>query len=107
MNFLSIQKHKQSHNSDKPYQCKLCTKTFKSTGAVYNHVKRDHEKECSIGCGICGKMFPTKVIILFSTCNYRYFHIYMFDRNAYTVTVKWRTPFTPPQKMFMLVCNAT
>ena len=51
-----LQKHKWSHNVEKPYQCKQCGKAFKGPESIKKR-ERIHRAEKPYECKQCGKAF--------------------------------------------------
>lgn len=46
-------KHNMSSESQKPYKCETCKKTYFSQGSLYNHRKFECGKEPSFFCHLC------------------------------------------------------
>jgi KRAB domain-containing zinc finger protein len=68
LKFNSLYEHRRNfHAIGREFQCKICSKSFKSAYYLKLHEKR-HNKE--IQCEICNKMFPTVGILNQHSKNY-------------------------------------
>ncbi|KAG7269346.1 hypothetical protein CRUP_006704, partial [Coryphaenoides rupestris] len=54
--------HQRSHNNERPYRCNLCPKAFKGSSALLYH-QRSHSGEKPYPCGECGKAFKRSSLL--------------------------------------------
>uniref|UniRef100_A0A1A7WEV4 Zinc finger protein 784 n=2 Tax=Iconisemion striatum TaxID=60296 RepID=A0A1A7WEV4_9TELE len=54
--------HQRSHNNERPYRCNLCPKAFKGSSALLYH-QRSHSGEKPYKCQDCGKAFKRSSLL--------------------------------------------
>jgi len=52
-----LREHERIHTNEKPYECKLCGRPFRTAGLLRKHVMRTHHNEKRYPCRICGRPF--------------------------------------------------
>lgn len=55
----SLYTHQFTHSDDKPFQCRICTKAFKTRTCCQAHERR-HNASKAFTCAICSARFPDK-----------------------------------------------
>lgn len=55
-------KHQRTHTKDRPHKCQICTRSFRQSGALTDHMRRDHTNEKLHICDVkdCNMAFATR-----------------------------------------------
>lgn len=65
-NRICFKRHLATHEPDyvpKEYVCEICSKVYPQSGALYNHMKRNHERKKYV-CEICDKALSSSVSLI-------------------------------------------
>ena len=55
-NFGDMERHFRTHSKEKPFECRLCGKTFVTKASCIHHI-RSHDDSLKLRCSVCGKLF--------------------------------------------------
>lgn len=56
----NIKTNKKDKKKKRPFQCRICCRTFALKGLLQQHEERHSSKQKQWACNICGKMFLVK-----------------------------------------------
>lgn len=58
--FLELKQHQTVHESERKYNCSLCTKTFRGISGLKQHISGFHYKIKPYSCPVCGYSYALK-----------------------------------------------
>ena len=54
---MGLDQHIQTHSSEKPFECNICTSSFKTKKYLSRHIKKVHSPATDHECRYCRKKF--------------------------------------------------